>query len=181
VKVTVTEIPDVLILESVVFNDERGFFFESYNQKNFEDLTGLTVHFVQDNRSNSTRHVLRGLHYQIKQPQGKLIQVSRGEIFDVAVDLRRRSSTFGKWTGVRLSGENKKQIWVPEGFAHGFLVLSEAADVLYKVTDYYAPQHECALLWNDPRVGITWPIDHEPLLSAKDRSALPLSATEVFA
>lgn len=180
-KVTTTEIPDVLILEPAVFKDERGFFFESFNQKKFEDIAGLKVRFVQDNQSHSVRSVLRGLHYQIEQPQGKLVRVSHGEIFDVAVDLRRRSPTFGKWTGVKLSAENKKQLWVPEGLAHGFLVLSETADLLYKVTDYYAPQHERSLLWNDPRIGITWPMDHAPILSAKDRSALPLAAAEVFA
>lgn len=180
-KVTATEIPDVLILEPSVFKDERGFFFESFNWKKFENMAGLKVRFVQDNQSHSVRSVLRGLHYQIEQPQGKLIQVSHGEIFDVAVDLRRRSPKFGKWTGVILSAENKKQMWVPEGLAHGFLVLSETADVSYKVTDYYAPQHERALLWNDPHIGIAWPMDHEPILAAKDRSAFPLAAAEVFA
>ena len=171
----------MLILEPVVFEDERGFFFESFNQKKFEDIAGLNVRFVQDNESHSARNVLRGLHYQIEQPQGKLIHVTHGEIFDVAVDLRRKSATFGKWTGVKLSAENKKQIWIPEGLAHGFLVLSETADVFYKVTDYYAPQHERSLLWNDPSIGITWPIDQKPIMSTKDRSALPLSAAEVFA
>ena len=180
-KVTTTEIPDVLILEPAVFNDERGLFFESFNQKKIEDIAGSKVRFVQDNQSHSVRGVLRGLHYQIQQPQGKLVRVVQGEIFDVAVDLRRRSPTFGKWTGVKLSAENKKQVWIPEGMAHGFLVLSESADVFYKVTDYYAPQHERALLWNDPRVGIAWPMDHEPILSAKDRSALTLDKAEVFA
>jgi dTDP-4-dehydrorhamnose 3,5-epimerase len=181
VKVTTTEIPDVLILEPAVFKDQRGSFFESFNQRKFEDIASLKIHFVQDNQSHSARGVLRGLHYQVEHPQGKLIHVSHGEIFDVAVDLRRSSRTFGKWTGVRLSAENKKQVWVPEGLAHGFLVLSEAADVSYKVTDYYAPQHERALLWNDPRIGIAWPLDHAPILSPKDRAALPLTAVEVFA
>jgi dTDP-4-dehydrorhamnose 3,5-epimerase len=181
VKVTATEIPDVLILEPAVFKDGRGFFFESFNQKKFEDIAGLKVRFVQNNQSHSARNVLRGLHYQIEQSQGKLIHVSHGEIFDVVVDLRRRSSTFGKWTGLKLSAQNRKQLWIPEGFAHGFLVLSETADVLYNVTDYYAPQHERALLWNDHRIGITWPMDHEPILSAKDRSAPPLADAEVFA
>ena len=180
-KVTPTEIPDVLILEPAVFKDERGFFFESFNQKKFEDIAGPKVRFVQDNQSHSVKGVLRGLHYQIQQPQGKLVRVIQGEIFDVAVDLRRKSPTFGKWTGVELSAENKKQVWVSEGLAHGFLVLSETADVFYKVTDYYAPQHERALLWNDPRIGIAWPMDHAPILSAKDRAALPLAAAEVFA
>jgi len=181
VKVTPTEIPAVLILEPAVFKDERGSFFESFNQKKFEDIAGQKLHFVQDNQSHSVRGVLRGLHYQIEQPQGKLVRVVQGEIFDVAVDLRRRSPTFGKWTGLKLTAENKKQVWIPEGLAHGFLVLSETADVFYKVTNYYAPQHERALLWNDPRIGIAWPMDHEPILSAKDRSALPLDKTEVFA
>ena len=180
-KVTSTELPDVLILEPSVFKDERGFFFESFNRKKFENIAGLKVHFVQDNQSHSVRSVLRGLHYQIEQPQGKLINVSHGEIFDVAVDLRRRSPTFGKWIGVKLSAENKKQMWLPEGLAHGFLVLSETADVSYKVTDYYAPQHERTLLWNDLRIGIAWPTDHPPILSAKDRAALTLSVAEVFA
>ena len=180
-KVTATEIPGVLILEPVVFEDERGFFFESFNRKKFENIAGLKAHFVQDNQSHSVRSVLRGLHYQIEQPQGKLVHVSHGEIFDVAVDLRRRSPAFGKWTSVKLSAENKKQVWIPEGLAHGFLVLSETADVSYKVTDYYAPQHERALLWNDPHIGIAWPTGHEPILSAKDRSALPLASAEVFA
>lgn len=180
-KVTATEIPDVLILEPAVFKDERGFFFEDFNQKKFEDIAGLKVRFVQDNQSHSVRGVLRGLHYQIEQPQGKLVRVVQGEIFDVAVDLRRRSPTFGKWTGVKLSMGSKKQIWIPEGMAHGFLVLSETADVLYKVTDYYAPHHERSLLWSDPRIGIAWPTDYVPILSAKDRAALALAAAEVFA
>jgi dTDP-4-dehydrorhamnose 3,5-epimerase len=181
VKVTATEIPDVLVLEPAVFKDERGLFFEGFNQKKFENIAGPKVRFVQDNQSHSVRGVLRGLHYQIEQPQTKLVRVVQGEIFDVAVDLRRKSPTFGKWAGVKLSAENKRQVWIPEGLAHGFLVLSETADVLYKVTDYYAPQHERALLWNDPRIGITWPSEHAPILSAKDREALPLAAAEVFA
>lgn len=180
-KVTATEIPDVLILEPAAFRDERGLFLECFNQKKIEDIAGAKVRFVQDNQSYSVKGVLRGLHYQIQQPQGKLVRAIQGEIFDVAVDLRQRSPTFGKWTGVKLSAENKKQVWIPEGLAHGFLVLSETADVLYKVTDYYAPQHERTLLWNDPRIGIAWPTDHAPILSAKDRSALPLDKAEVFA
>ena len=180
-KVTPTEIAGVFILEPAAFKDERGFFLESFNQKKFEDIAGAKVRFVQDNQSHSVKGVLRGLHYQIQQPQGKLVRVIQGEIFDVAVDLRRKSPTFGKWTGVKLSAENKKQVWVSEGLAHGFLVLSETADVFYKVTDYYAPQHERALLWNDPRIGIAWPMAHAPILSAKDRAALPLAAAEVFA
>jgi dTDP-4-dehydrorhamnose 3,5-epimerase len=181
VKVTATEIPDVLILEPAVFKDERGLFLESFNQKKFEDIAGTKARFVQDNQSHSVKGVLRGLHYQIQQPQGKLVRVIQGEIFDVGVDLRRKSPTFGKWTGVKLSAENKKQVWIPEGMAHGFLVLSAAADVFYKVTDYYAPQHERALLWSDPRIGIAWPTDHAPILSAKDHAALPLAKAEVFA
>lgn len=180
-KATATEIADVLIIEPAVFKDERGTFFESFNQKKFEDAIGQKVRFVQDNQSHSVKGVLRGLHYQIEQPQGKLIRVLHGEIFDVAVDLRRHSPTFGKWTGIALSAENKQQVWVPQGLAHGFLVVSETADVLYKVTDYYAPRHERSLMWNDPDVGIAWPQGYSPMLSAKDRSALPLAKAEVFA
>ena len=180
-KATPTEIPDVLILEPTVFKDERGLFFESFNQKEFEHIVGPKTRFVQDNQSHSVRGVLRGLHYQIEQPQGKLVGAVQGEIFDVIVDLRRSSPTFGKWSGVKLSAGNRKQVWIPEGLAHGFLVLSETADVFYKVTDYYAPQHERALLWNDLHIGIAWPLDREPILSTKDRSALPLAAAETFA
>ena len=180
-KVTATAIPDVLTFEPAVFKDERGHFFESFNQKNFEDATGFKVCFVQDNQSHSRKGILRGLHYQIEQPQGKLVHVIQGEIFDVAVDLRRKSPTFGKWAGMVLSGENNKQIWLPPGLAHGFLVLSETADIFYKVTDYYAPQHERSLMWNDPGIGIVWPKGASPTLSAKDRMALPLSQAEVFA
>ena len=180
-KVTATAIPDVLIFEPAVFKDERGHFFESFNQKNFEDATGFKACFVQDNQSHSRKGILRGLHYQIEQPQGKLVHVIQGEIFDVAVDLRRKSPTFGKWAGMVLSGGNNKQIWLPPGLAHGFLVLSETADVFYKVTDYYAPQHERSLMWNDPGIGIMWPKGASPTLSAKDRMALPLSQAEVFA
>ncbi len=180
-KVTVTELPDVLIFEPAVYQDERGLLFESFNQKNMEDAVGRKVRFVQDNQSHSIKNVLRGLHYQIEQPQGKLVRVVHGEVFDVAVDLRRRSPTFGKWSGVVLSAENNKQVWIPSGMAHGFLALSETADVFYKLTDYYAPQHARSLLWNDPRIGIAWPTGQSPILSAKDRSALPLSEAEVFA
>ena len=180
-KATPTEIPDVLILEPAVLEDERGFFFESFNQKEFEDIVGPKTRFVQDNQSHSVRGVLRGLHYQIEQPQGKLVRAVQGEIFDVVVDLRRSSPTFGKWSGVKLSAGNRKQVWIPEGLAHGFLVLSETADVFYKVTDYYAPQHERALLWSDLHIGIVWPLDREPILSAKDRAALPLTTAEIFA
>jgi dTDP-4-dehydrorhamnose 3,5-epimerase len=181
VKTTVTAISEVLIFEPAIYKDERGFFFESFNQKNFEDAAGLKVNFVQDNLSRSKRNVLRGLHYQIEMAQGKLISVVQGEVFDVAVDLRRGSPTFGKWSAVRLSAENKKQVWVPQGMAHGFLVVSETAEVLYKVTDYYAPQYERTLIWNDTSLAIEWPLDGTPILSTKDRQGLSLGETEVFA
>ncbi len=174
-------LPDVLILQPTVHKDERGFFFESFNQKRFDYAAGRKVRFVQDNHVRSGKGVLRGLHYQVKQPQGKLIRVLRGEIFDVAVDLRRSSPTFGNWVGVALSEENKKQVWVPEGFAHGYLVLSETAEILYKVTDYYVPEHERAVMWNDPGLRISWPTENVPILSAKDRQGLPLAKAEVFA
>ena len=180
-KFAATAIPDLLLLEPTIHADERGFFFESFNQKRFETATGQNIRFVQDNHSRSVRHVLRGLHYQIRQPQGKLLRVTAGEIFDVAVDLRRSSPTFGKFAGIVLSAENKKQLWIPEGFAHGYLVLSEVAEVLYKTTDYYSPEHERCLIWNDPEVGIDWPKDGEPILSAKDRLGLPLGKAEIFA
>ena len=180
-KIAATAIPDVLLLEPTIYEDERGFFFESFNQKRFEDATGLNIRFVQDNHSRSVKRVLRGLHYQIRRPQGKLLRVTAGEVFDVAVDLRRSSPTFGKFAGIVLSAANKKQLWIPEGFAHGYLVLSDAAEVLYKTTDYYAPEHERCLIWNDPDVGIDWPKDGEPILSAKDRLGLTLSKAEVFA
>jgi dTDP-4-dehydrorhamnose 3,5-epimerase len=180
-KVAATAIPGLLLLEPTIHEDERGFFFESFNQKCFEDATGLNIRFVQDNHSRSVKRVLRGLHYQIRQPQGKLLRVTAGEVFDVAVDLRRSSPTFGKFAGIVLSAVNKKQLWIPEGFAHGYLVLSDAAEVLYKTTDYYAPEHERCLIWNDPDVGIDWPQDGEPILSAKDRLGLTLSKAEVFA
>lgn len=176
-----TALPDVLIIEPRVFGDARGFFFESFNTKTFGSLTGLQPVFVQDNHSRSRQGVLRGLHYQIKQPQGKLVRVVSGEVFDVAVDLRKNSPAFGKWTGIRLSAENKRMLWVPEGFAHGFLVLSESADFLYKTTDYYAPEHERCIAWNDPDIGIEWPLSGEPTLAAKDLSGLPLKKAEVFA
>ena len=179
-KIIATQIPDVLILEPAVYSDERGFFFESFNQKKFEETTKLKVHFVQDNQSHSLKGVLRGLHYQIQQPQGKLVSVAEGKIFDAAVDLRRSSPTFGKWTGITLSAENKKQIWIPQGLAHGFLALSETATVLYKVTGYYAPQHERTLIWNDPDIGIVWPAGWSPILSGKDRLGLRLSQAESF-
>jgi dTDP-4-dehydrorhamnose 3,5-epimerase len=168
-----TDIPEVLIIEPKVFGDERGFFFESYNERQWEEKTGLRTRFVQDNHSRSAKGVLRGLHYQIGQPQGKLVRCVVGEVFDVAVDLRRSSPTFGKWSGALLSAENKRQMWVPEGFAHGFLVLSDAAEFLYKTTDYYAPENERGIVWNDPELGIDWPIEGEPVLSKKDAEAAP--------
>lgn len=179
-KIIKTEIPDLLIIEPKVFGDARGFFFESYNEKVWREATGLTTRFVQDNHSRSVKGVLRGLHYQMKQPQGKLVRVVIGEVFDVAVDIRRSSDTFGRWVGVRLSAENKRQLWVPEGFAHGFLVLSEVAEFLYKATDFYAPEHERGILWNDPRLAIDWPLDEAPTLSEKDRRAPRFTAAEVY-
>jgi dTDP-4-dehydrorhamnose 3,5-epimerase len=176
-----TAIPDVLVIEPNVFGDERGFFLESYNEKTFEALTGIKVAFVQDNHSRSAKHVLRGLHYQIKQPQGKLVRVVAGEVFDVAVDIRRASATFGKWVGERLSADNKKQMWVPPGLAHGFLVLSDVADFLYKTTDYYAPEHERCIRWNDPDLNIQWPISGAPIVSAKDEKGELFKDAEVFA
>jgi len=177
-----TEIPDVLIIEPKVFGDDRGFFFESFNCMKFAEKTGIKTEFVQDNHSRSGKNVLRGLHYQLQQTQGKLLRVVAGEIFDIAVDIRQSSPTFGKWVGCMLSGENKRQFWVPPGFAHGFLVVSEIADVLYKTTDYYAPQHERSILWNDPDIGIDWPLNGaEPILSAKDEAGQLLKSAEVFA
>lgn len=175
-----TSIPEVIIFEPKVFGDDRGFFFESFNAKVFEQATGLNVNFVQDNHSKSAKNVLRGLHYQIEQAQGKLVRVTQGEVFDVAVDLRESSATFGQWEGTRLSGENKRQMWIPPGFAHGFLVLSETAEFLYKTTDFYAPQHECCLKWDDPSVGIDWPLQDTPILSAKDSVGLSLQDAKKF-
>ncbi|MER2515734.1 MAG: dTDP-4-dehydrorhamnose 3,5-epimerase [Candidatus Accumulibacter phosphatis] len=180
-KATLSAIPDVVILEPQVFGDERGFFFESFNARAFEQATGLKREFVQDNHSKSAKNVLRGLHYQLEKPQGKLVRVVQGEVFDVSVDLRKNSQTFGRWVGVLLSAENKKQLWVPEGFAHGFLVLSETAEFLYKTTDYYAPEYERGLLWHDLALGIDWPIEGEPKLAAKDAAAKRLSEAETFA
>ena len=180
-KVIGTEIPDVLVLEPHVFHDERGFFLESWNARAFRNETKLDVQFVQDNHSRSARNVLRGLHYQIRQPQGKLVHVLRGRIFDVAVDLRKSKPTFGQWVAYELREDNHRQLWIPPGFAHGFLVLSEIADVLYKTTDYYAPENERCLIWNDPEVGIKWPLVGEPALSPKDHSGLSLAKAEVFA
>jgi dTDP-4-dehydrorhamnose 3,5-epimerase len=168
-RVVATAIPEVLIIEPKVFGDERGFFFESFNQKAFQQATGLNVNFVQDNHSKSRKGVLRGLHYQVRQPQGKLVRVVAGEVFDVAVDIRQGSNTYGQWVGEILSAENKRQIWIPEGFAHGFLVLSESAEFLYKTTDYYAPEHERCILWSDTKLGINWPLDEAPELSIKDQ------------
>lgn len=179
-QIKTTAIPDLLLLEPTVFGDERGFFYESYNQKHFAEMTGVKRKFVQDNHSKSARGVLRGLHYQIKQPQGKLVRVTSGEVFDVAVDLRKSSATFGKWVGTVLSALNKCQLWIPEGFAHGFVVLSEHAEFLYKTTDYWAPEFERSLLWNDPAIGIDWPLDGEPLLSGKDKTGTLLANAEVF-
>jgi dTDP-4-dehydrorhamnose 3,5-epimerase len=164
-----------------VFGDERGFFFESYNARQFAEATGVAPDFVQDNHSRSRRGVLRGLHYQIQQPQGKLVRATHGSVYDVAVDIRKGSPTFGQWYGVELSAENMRQMWIPAGFAHGFVVTSEHAEFLYKTTDYWAPEHERAILWNDPAIGIAWPLDVTPTLSAKDQAAVPLSAAEVFA
>ena len=178
--VTPTAIPEVLILEPKVFGDARGFFYESFNARDFAQASGLDVSFVQDNHSKSAKGVLRGLHYQIQNTQGKLVRVVQGEVFDVAVDLRKRSATFGQWVGVHLSAENHRQLWVPPGFAHGFVVLSESAEFLYKTTDYWYPEHERSLLWNDPAVGIDWPLDGQPLLAAKDAAGKPLAQAEVF-
>jgi len=176
-----TELPDVLIFEPQVFGDERGFFFESYNEHAFLENLGTTTHFVQDNHSRSAKNVLRGLHYQIQQPQGKLVRTVVGEIFDVAVDLRQHSKFFGQWVGVQLSADNKRQLWVPPGFAHGFVVVSEVAEVLYKATDFYAPAHERSLRWNDPALAIAWPLDGEPTVSNKDKVGKFLSEAEMFA
>ncbi|MDH4610255.1 dTDP-4-dehydrorhamnose 3,5-epimerase [Pseudomonas sp. BN102] len=179
-KVIATELPDVLILEPRVFGDERGFFYESYNSRVFEELTGLKPDFVQDNHSSSQRGVLRGLHYQVQQAQGKLVRVVQGEVFDVAVDIRRSSPTFGQWTGAYLSAENKLQMWVPEGFAHGFLVLSETAEFLYMTTNYYAPVHERCIRWDDPDLAIDWPLTGAPILSVKDQAGVALKDADLF-
>ncbi len=179
-QITELNIPGVLLVEPKVFGDERGFFFESFNEKAFNKIVGRSVDFVQDNHSKSQKGVLRGLHYQIQQPQGKLVRVVAGEVFDVAVDIRKKSPTFGKWVGIILSAENKKQLWVPEGFAHGYLTLSDKAEFLYKTTDYYAPEFERSILWNDPAINIRWPTDFKPILSAKDQHASLLSKAEVF-
>ena len=178
--VTPTAIPEVLLIKPRIFGDDRGFFFESFNQQKFAELTGVTDSFVQDNHSRSSRGVLRGLHYQIQQAQGKLVRASAGEIFDVAVDIRKGSPTFGKWVGAVLSAANKHQLWVPAGFAHGFVVYSDVAEVLYKTTDYYAPQHERSILWNDPTIGVDWGFDGEVQLSAKDEAGKTLEEADLF-
>ena len=175
-----TEIPDVLIIEPKVFGDARGFFYESFNQKVWREKTGIDAVFVQDNHSRSARNVLRGLHYQIRQPQGKLVRVVKGAVFDVAVDLRRKSPTFGRWVGTELSEENRRQLWIPVGFAHGFLVLSDVAEFLYKTTDYWAPEYERTIIWNDPDLAVAWPLQGEPVLSAKDARGTAFKDAEVF-
>jgi dTDP-4-dehydrorhamnose 3,5-epimerase len=180
-KATRLAIPDVILLEPKVFGDSRGFFMESYNQRTFAQATGLTPTFVQDNHSHSARGVLRGLHYQIKQSQEKLVRVTAGAVFDVAVDLRKSSPTFGKWVGETLSADNKKQMWIPEGFAHGFLVLEDHTEFLYKTTDYYAAEHERCIAWDDPTIGVKWPVDGQPVLSAKDQQGASLQSAEIFA
>jgi dTDP-4-dehydrorhamnose 3,5-epimerase len=180
-KVITTPLEGLLVLEPRVFGDERGFFYESFNARQFAEATGVADGFVQDNHSRSRQGVLRGLHYQIQQPQGKLVRVTEGAVYDVAVDIRRRSPTFGQWYGVELSAKNMRQMWIPAGFAHGFVVTSENAEFLYKTTDYWAPEHERAILWNDPAIGIDWPLALAPTLSNKDLAAVPLAAAEVFA
>jgi dTDP-4-dehydrorhamnose 3,5-epimerase len=179
-KVMPTAIPDVLLIEPKVFGDERGFFFESFNQDAFHQATGLNVNFVQDNHSRSVKGVLRGLHYQIQQPQGKLVRVVSGEVLDVAVDIRRKSPTFGKWVSALLTAQSHKQLWIPPGFAHGFMVMSDTADFLYKTTDYYAPAFERCIAWDDPKINIDWQLTAAPNLSAKDASGLLFSQAEVF-
>lgn len=180
-KVIPASIPDMLIIEPKVFGDDRGFFYESFNQKTFKQVTGLDLQFVQDNHSRSVKNVLRGLHYQIQQPQGKLVRVVQGSVFDVAVDIRRSSPTFGQYVALELSAENKRMLWIPAGFAHGFLVTSDTAEFLYKTTDYYALEYERSLAWNDPDIAIQWPINGEPALSAKDRGGRRLAQAELFA
>ena len=181
-KITRLAIPDVILIEPDVFGDERGFFFESFNQKLFEEATGLSPTFVQDNHSKSTKGVLRGLHYQLPpKAQGKLVRVTQGEVFDVAVDIRKSSPTFGKWVGEHLSAENKKQLWIPQGFAHAFLTITETAEFLYKTTNYYSPEHERSIRWDDPEIGIDWANDITPILSAKDAKAPALKDAEMFA
>ncbi|WP_213297282.1 dTDP-4-dehydrorhamnose 3,5-epimerase [Paraburkholderia sacchari] len=181
ITVTATALPEVKIIEPKVFGDARGYFYESFNGREFEELVEAGVEFVQDNHSRSAKGVLRGMHYQIQHAQGKLVRVVEGEVFDVAVDIRRSSPNFGKWVGVHLSAENHRQLWVPPGFAHGFVVISESAQFLYKTTDYWFPEHERSIVWNDPEIGIEWPIDFEPLLAAKDAAGKRLAEAEVYA
>lgn len=179
-KIIATAIPDVLVIEPTVFGDERGFFYESFNERNWREKTGVEATFVQDNHSRSVRGVLRGIHYQINQPQGKLVRAVVGEVFDVAVDLRRKSPTFGQWVGEFLSGDNKKQLWVPQGFGHGFVVLSDHAEFLYRTTDYWAPEHERCIQWDDPQIAINWPIDFAPVLSDKDQQGVSFSEADLY-
>ena len=179
-KVTPTSMPEVLVFEPTVFGDDRGFFYESYNARQFSQMTGLSVNFVQDNHSRSAKNVLRGLHYQVRQPQGKLVRVISGAIFDVVVDIRASSPFFGRWIGVELSAENRRQLWVPPGFAHGFVVTSDNAECLYKTTDYWSPEHERSILWNDPALAIEWPLSGTPMLSGKDSQGKLLADAEVF-
>jgi dTDP-4-dehydrorhamnose 3,5-epimerase len=178
--VTPTALPEVVILDPKVFGDDRGFFFESFNQRDFQQVTGLDVSFVQDNHSKSSQGVLRGLHYQIQHPQGKLVRVTQGSVFDVAVDLRRSSPNFGRWVGVELSADNKRQVWIPPGFAHGFVVTSVSAEFLYKATDYWYPEHERSLLWCDPTLGIKWPLHRDPTLAGKDAVGKTLAEADTF-
>ncbi|HHL4077534.1 dTDP-4-dehydrorhamnose 3,5-epimerase [Burkholderia sp. A2] len=180
IQVTATALPEVKIIEPKVFGDARGHFYESFNARDFAEHVAAGVEFLQDNHSRSTKGVLRGLHYQIRHAQGKLVRVVEGEVFDVAVDIRRHSPNFGKWVGVVLSAENHRQVWIPPGFAHGFVVLSDAAQFLYKTTDYWYPEHERCIVWNDPEIGIEWPVDVEPLLAAKDAAGARLSEAEVY-
>jgi dTDP-4-dehydrorhamnose 3,5-epimerase len=180
-KISPSTLPGVLVIEPQVFLDERGFFFESFNERRFAELTGLHPQFVQDNHSKSLRNVVRGLHYQVGAPQGKLVRVVAGAIFDVVVDLRRSSPTFGQWHGIELSAENRRQLWIPPGFAHGFLATSDSAECVYKTTDYWAPANERTLLWNDPALAIRWPLENAPILSGKDQAGVPLAQAEVFA
>jgi dTDP-4-dehydrorhamnose 3,5-epimerase len=179
-QVTRIALPDVLLIDPKVFGDDRGFFFESFNERTFAEKTGVSVRFVQDNHSRSAKNVLRGLHYQVRQPQGKLVRVTAGEIYDVAVDIRRSSPTFGKWAGVALSAVNRRMCWIPAGFAHGFLVTGDHAEVQYKTTDYYAPEHERCIVWNDRDLAISWPLKGEPILSQKDRAGVAFRQAEVF-
>ena len=179
-KVTPTSMPEVLVFEPTVFGDDRGFFYESFNAREFSQITGLSVNFVQDNHSRSAKNVLRGLHYQIRQPQGKLVRVISGSIFDVVVDIRASSPFFGRWIGVELSAENRRQLWVPPGFAHGFVVTSNSAECLYKTTDYWSPEHERSILWNDPALAIEWPLTSEPMLSGKDSQGRLLADADIF-